>query len=205
MNVDEMTDILLRALSESKVNPDSVVFSGIGINKNSQNYISLRRKQLKLSLADVAKQVGVSRTTIMRWENGSIDSMPIKHLNALATVLQTTPERILGIDDSLNEYGAQFLYFNQKSFKISDNAMMPRFFNGDVVIFREQRNVKNGQVAVVKIADNAPIVRVIHKNKDGIMLMTMQGLAAPVYYTKEQCNKLPVTVMGVPVAVFGKV
>ena len=47
-----------------------------------------RRNELKMSLEDVGKAVGVSKTTVLRWEKGDIKSMGLDKVPALAKVLQ---------------------------------------------------------------------------------------------------------------------
>ena len=50
--------------------------------------ISDRRKQLGLTLEDVGNAVGVSKTTVQRWESGLIKNMGRDKVAALANVLQ---------------------------------------------------------------------------------------------------------------------
>ena len=55
-----------------------------------------------MSLQDVADKVGVNKTTIKRWEDGSIGSMGIDKVELLAAALSVTPAFIMGWED---EYG----------------------------------------------------------------------------------------------------
>ena len=50
-----------------------------------------RRKQLRLTLEDVGKAVGVSKTTVQRWESGLIKNMGRDKIAALANVLHMDP------------------------------------------------------------------------------------------------------------------
>ena len=61
--------------------------------------IQERRKELGLTLADVAKAVGVSKGTVSRWESGQIDNMRRDRLTALAKVLQVSPLSLMGMED----------------------------------------------------------------------------------------------------------
>ena len=49
------------------------------------------------SLEDVAKEVGVSRATVMRWESGYIKNMRRDKLVSLARALNTTPVVLMGL------------------------------------------------------------------------------------------------------------
>ncbi len=57
-----------------------------------------RRKELRLTLKDVADFVGVSEGTVSRWETGNISSMRQNHIALLAKVLNTSVVWILGLD-----------------------------------------------------------------------------------------------------------
>lgn len=50
------------------------------------------REAAKLSQADVAKVIGVSRNSVSQWENGSTKQLVGMHLERLARLLNKTPE-----------------------------------------------------------------------------------------------------------------
>lgn len=52
--------------------------------------IKKRRAELRLTLEEVAKIVGVSRQTIQRYENGVIENIPSTRVEKLAKALRTT-------------------------------------------------------------------------------------------------------------------
>lgn len=60
-----------------------------------QDYIYSRRKQLKLTLEDVAKHVGVSKSTVKKWETGFIKNMRRDKMALLAEILQVPPTALL--------------------------------------------------------------------------------------------------------------
>lgn len=62
---------------------------------NISKKISDRRKQLGLTLDDVGKAVGVSRSTVQRWESGLIKNMGRDKIAALASVLQMNPVELV--------------------------------------------------------------------------------------------------------------
>jgi transcriptional regulator with XRE-family HTH domain len=55
-----------------------------------------RRKELRLTADILAGKLGVSRSTIFRYENGSIEKLPINHLYKIASMLNTTVEYLTG-------------------------------------------------------------------------------------------------------------
>lgn len=58
--------------------------------------IKFRRKELGLSVDDVAKKLGKNRATVYRYESDDIENLPITILEPLAKVLQTTPAELMG-------------------------------------------------------------------------------------------------------------
>lgn len=66
--------------------------------------IKERRKQLEMSADDIADQLGVSRSTIFRYENGHIKKVPANVLEKLAEILDTTPAYLMGWKDDCTDY-----------------------------------------------------------------------------------------------------
>ena len=83
--------------------------------------IKARRKELEMTADDLAMEIGKSRATVYRYENGDIEDMPITVIEPLASALKTTPGYLMGWDDDPNDY-------NSDDFGDID----ARQFNGDV-------------------------------------------------------------------------
>lgn len=58
-----------------------------------------RRIFLGLTMAEVARVVGVSEATVCRWESGNISNMRRDRIALYAEALQTTPAYIMGMAD----------------------------------------------------------------------------------------------------------
>ncbi len=58
--------------------------------------ISSRRRELGLTLRQVADAVGVSEATVSRWESGSIGNMRRDRIIALSQVLRLSPSELAG-------------------------------------------------------------------------------------------------------------
>ena len=65
-----------------------------------RNAIKQRRLELGLTLEDVGKVVGVSKTTIQRWESGVIENQRRDKLELLAKALHISPGELLGWETS---------------------------------------------------------------------------------------------------------
>lgn len=66
--------------------------------------IRKRRKELKMSVDELARRIGKDRSTIYRYENGGIGNMPLELLLPLAEALETTPQELLSTIISSNEW-----------------------------------------------------------------------------------------------------
>ena len=58
--------------------------------------ISERRKALHLTLEDIAHHVGVSKSTVKKWESGYIKNMKRDKMALLAEILRISPIDLLG-------------------------------------------------------------------------------------------------------------
>lgn len=56
------------------------------------------RKELGMSVDDLAEKLGKNRSTIYRYENGDIESLPIDILEPIAKALHTTPAHLMEWD-----------------------------------------------------------------------------------------------------------
>lgn len=61
-----------------------------------------RRRQLGMTIEDVARLAGVSSATVSRWETGDIENMRLDKIALLAKALQVTPSYIMGWDKEEN-------------------------------------------------------------------------------------------------------
>lgn len=65
--------------------------------------ISTRRKALGMTLDEIAKKVGTTKSTVHRWESGYIKSIPSDKVAPLVRVLQISPQVLAGsgiVDDA---------------------------------------------------------------------------------------------------------
>ena len=68
---------------------------------NISEKISTRRKQLNLSLQDVADFVGVSKSAVFYWENGRTKSLKLDYIYLLAKKLKVEPSSLVYDDAPL--------------------------------------------------------------------------------------------------------
>lgn len=65
-------------------------------NSKIGNRISQRRTEIGLTLDDVAAEIGVAKSTVQRYEKGSIEKIKLPVIEAIARVLKVNPSWIIG-------------------------------------------------------------------------------------------------------------
>lgn len=63
--------------------------------------IESRRKELGLTLDDIAKEIGVAKSTIQRYEKGTIEKIKLPVIEAIARVLFVDPAWLCGKTDQM--------------------------------------------------------------------------------------------------------
>ena len=58
--------------------------------------IKQRRKELGLSVDEVADKLGKNRATVYRYESNNIENFPVGTLEPIAKILETTPSKLMG-------------------------------------------------------------------------------------------------------------
>ena len=61
--------------------------------------IYARRMELGLSLRELSNIIGVSKSTISRWETGNIEHLRVEHIEALANALYVSPLYLIGVSN----------------------------------------------------------------------------------------------------------
>lgn len=80
--------------------------------------------------------------------------------------------------------------------RIKGDSMMPQICNGDIVIVRLQADADTGDTVVVMIGDGEATCKKLRKESSGVWLLPNNPTYEPIYYTNEEINELPVTVVG---------
>lgn len=189
------------------------------INEKLKN----KRKDLGLTMLEVAQKVGVSEATVSRWESGDIANMRRDKIVLLANALNVPPsfimdsesesnglvipvlgtvvagipleaiEEIIDYEEITQEMANRGEHF---ALQIKGDSMEPKFSEGDVVIVRKQSDVDNGDIAVILVNGNEATVKKIKKRPDGIMLVPTNLNYDVMFYNNDEIEKLPVSIIG---------
>ena len=71
---------------------------------NIGQQIRKRRKELKMSVDELARRVGKDRSTIYRYENGEIGNMPLELVSPMTEALEMEPQELLSFFVAKSEW-----------------------------------------------------------------------------------------------------
>lgn len=80
--------------------------------------------------------------------------------------------------------------------RIHGNSMSPKMSDGDIIIVRLQPNVESGDIAVVRVNGDDATVKLFKRTDEGIWLVGLNPEFRPIFYSAEECNSLPVEIIG---------
>ncbi len=186
------------------------------------NVLKTRRKELGLTLAEIADRMNVSEATVQRWESGNIKNMRHERVAKLAEILRVSPAFLMGWEDSDTTENTSPLPSNLKPIKTKklpligsiacgtpiladqnieryvdvmdsiradycleckgDSMTGARIYDGDLVCIRLQPMVENGQIAAVRVGDEATLKRV-YLSPNQIVLQAENPAYTPMVYT----------------------
>jgi len=72
------------------------------------------------------------------------------------------------------------------------DSMLPRCQNGDLVLIRKQPTVENGEIAAVRIGDEATLKKVYRPAPDQLMLIAENADFPPIVLTKDEINTVSI-------------
>lgn len=188
------------------------------------NHLKDARLAKQMTQTEVANFIGLSQGAYSNWERGEtkIDSLSLTRLAELFEVSvdyligkTDTPgnkyiripvlgrvaagipidaiEEVIDWEDISAEAAGDGEYFG---LQIKGQSMEPKISDGDVVIVRRQPDVDSGDIAVVLVNGNDATVKRIKKSPQGVTLIPSNPAYEPMYYSNEEIESLPVTILG---------
>lgn len=88
--------------------------------KDVKSLLKDRRKELGLTMKDVAELVGVSEATISRWESGDIENMKRNRIAKLSEALQISPAVIMGWETDYSVHDRLIEQYSEKLLALDD-------------------------------------------------------------------------------------
>ncbi len=102
-------------------------------------------------------------------------------------------EDIIDYEEITEDMAKKGNYF---ALQVRGKSMEPRFSEGDVVVVLKQTTAETGDIAIVLVNNNDATIKKIKRTKEGIMLIPLNSAFEPWFYTNEEIEALPVTILG---------
>ena len=178
-----------------------------------------------MSMSELARRVGIAKSAISRYFNGTRE-LPLNRIGDFASALHTSPNFLLGmeeeppkpqgikipvlgtvaagipisaVEDILDYEEIPQSWQNQGEFfalKIKGDSMEPRMESGDVVIVKQQSDANSGDTVIVLVNGDDATCKRYERSDTGIMLIPNNNAYAPAFYTNEEIETLPLTIIG---------
>lgn len=88
--------------------------------------------------------------------------------------------------------------------QIKGSSMEPRFCAGDVVIVKQQNTAEDGDIVIALINGDEATVKKFKQRPEGIMLIPMNNNFETMFYSNDEIEKLPISILGKVVELRGK-
>lgn len=201
--------------------------------ENLSALLKQRRKELGLTLAQIADQMGVAEATVQRWESGNIKSIRYEKIDKLAEILRVNPAAFMGWNDTTGianserplpsniipmpltytvplvgtiACGQPILAVEDADEVVEvpehiradfalrckgDSMIDARIYDGDIVYIHRQPEVENGQIAAVRIGEEATLKKV-RQYPDMVILEPANQAFEPLVYRGEELNDIEI-------------
>lgn len=101
-----------------------------GLSMKIGDKLRNRRKELGLSMKEVADRIGVAEATVSRWESGDIANMKRNYIRDYAKVLHVSPLYIMGEEDQYVEIDSDLTDLFEALHSRSEMKMLFKTVNG---------------------------------------------------------------------------
>lgn len=150
------------------------------------------------NIEKLANYFGISKSDLIEIKgNDKDDSIKAVQIPVLgyvkAGIPMTAIENIIDYEEISQEQSRTGEFFG---LQIKGDSMEPKISEGDVVIVRKQETVENGEIAVVLINGDDATVKKFYKTDAGIKLVSTNPTYDPFFFTPDEVNSLPVSVIG---------
>lgn len=133
----------------------------------------------------------LNSSDIGRLANGSV-RIPVLGYVAAGIPIDAI-EDIVDWEEITPSMAASGKYFG---LRIKGSSMEPRIIEGDTVIVRSQSDADSGDVVIVQVNGDQATCKRLAKYASGISLISFNPAYAPMNFTNEEIETLPVTIIG---------
>lgn len=159
----------------------------------SLDKLNLIATGIGLSLDDLLKELDGNQPVIVTTSKHKGVRIPILGY-VIAGVPIEAVEDILGYEEISTELARTGDFF---CLRIKGDSMEPTFVANDIIVVRQQPDVESNEIAVVLVNGDEGTVKRIKKSNNGITLIGDNVSSfLPIFYSKEDIKRLPVTIVG---------
>ena len=144
-----------------------------------------------------AKVLGKTPAQLMGWipTNEKKEAIRIPVLGRIAAGIPIDAVTdILDYEEITAEMAATGTFF---ALQVKGESMLPRLYEGDVVIVRQQPDIESGDIAVVLVNGTDATLKQVIKQDGGILLQAYNPSVFPTrFYSNDDIENLPVKILG---------
>lgn len=139
---------------------------------------------LLMQIFDVPMDIFFAESPLRELDAINIRQSAIPILGTIACGQQITPDTEPdGYADIPDGVHADF------ALRCKGDSMSPTFFDGDIVLIRQQPEVENGQIAAVSI-DGETTLKHFYRQPDGLSLIAENPVFAPIYVSNKSDRQI---------------
>lgn len=153
-----------------------------------------RRAALGLTLEEVANRVGVTKSTVRKWEHGLVQRIGVEKITRLASVLDVPVTELIEETELVEaiQESASPPELGELVMKVNDDKMSPFILKGDEVYYTTEVDQINDGAAIVVSVKKMVQVRFAYLSAEGIKLHFGSHSMTPEFYPlKEETQNNP--------------
>ncbi|WP_239447717.1 LexA family transcriptional regulator [Veillonella magna] len=195
-NLQHYMDLYKVSRKDLAINIDSP-YSTVSDWLNAKKYPRIDKIEKLAHLFRIEKSDLIER----KYKDSQINSTFTNHgvrIPVLGHVVAGVPisavQEVLDYEEITPELAATGDFF---CLKVKGDSMEPRFYEGDILVVKQQTDVDSGDVAVVLVDGEDATVKQVKKSPLGITLIGYNvAVYPPTFYSNDDIEKLPVSIIG---------
>lgn len=179
-----------------------------------------RRLELGLTLEEVGNFIGVSKSTVKKWETGFIENMKRDKIALLAKVLRVSPLWVMGIEDTLSidthktkrvpmlgevAAGVPIMVCEESSpyyiavedtrhvdfcLRVQGDSMIDARIKNGDIVFIRKQPTVENGEIAAVMIDDEVTLKRFYKNNGGVILKPENAKYQPIYYSEDSFNDI---------------
>lgn len=143
----------------------------------------------------MANYFGIEKSDLVEEKNNR--NRKVTTINVLGCVAAGIPieaiEDIVDTEEITEEMASRGEFFG---LQIHGHSMEPRMVEGDIVIVRRQPTAETGDIVIAAVNGTDATCKRLKKYRDGIELIPINPSYDPMFFTNEEIESTPVSILG---------